>query len=170
VTLALKVLASAAADSASTRYARFQNREHVILLAFSDHVETPKRVNFDAQSLAISRAQVIEYADSLRARGGTAIYAALLQAQAIAANEQADDPDRFVSIVLFTDGENNRPPYPAEFRSSWLTGPAVRVFPILFGEGSPKDMSGLARFTGGRMFDGRQAALSQVFKEIRGYQ
>jgi Ca-activated chloride channel family protein len=31
-------------------------------------------------------------------------------------------------------------------------------------------MKQLAQITGGREFDGRKAALAQVFKEIRGYQ
>ena len=49
-------------------------------------------------------------------------------------------------------------------------GVPARVFPILFGEASHTEMEALAQFTGGRVFDGRKAALAQVFKEIRGYQ
>jgi Ca-activated chloride channel family protein len=49
-------------------------------------------------------------------------------------------------------------------------GAPARIFPILFGEANSAEMGQLASFTGGRAFDGRKAVLSQVFKEIRGYQ
>lgn len=167
---ALKILAGAEASNASARYARFQNREHVVLIAFSDRVRDPVRVNFDAQSLDAARQQVLAYADGLSTDGGTGIYAALLTAQGIAAQERQHDPDRFVSIVLLTDGANNAGPSLADFRTQSAAGAPVRVFPILFGEASNDDMTALAQFTGGRVFDGRKAALALVFKEIRGYQ
>jgi Ca-activated chloride channel family protein len=47
---------------------------------------------------------------------------------------------------------------------------AVKTFPILFGEGAPKELNQVADATGGRVFDGRSASLNSVFKEIRGYQ
>jgi Ca-activated chloride channel family protein len=167
---ALKVLAGADAQAASARYARFQNRERVAIIAFSDRVDDPLEISFETQAIDAARAQVIAYADGLRVRGGTAIFAALLRAQALARQEQQKDPGRLVSIVLLTDGENNVGPDFKAFQQQ-LTGSTVaRVFPILFGEASPADMAGLAQFTGGRMFDGRKAALAQVFKEIRGYQ
>lgn len=166
---ALKVLAGAQAHNASARLTRFQNRERVVLIAFSDRVGAPVQVDFEASALEAARAQVTAYADRLRTEGGTGIYAALLQAQEIAAREHRGDPQRFVSIVLLTDGENNRAPDLAAFRGA-LPGERTRVFPILFGEANPADMGELAQITGGRVFDGRKALLSLVFKEIRGYQ
>jgi Ca-activated chloride channel family protein len=73
-----------------------------------------------------------------------------------------------------TDGENNRGLTPAQFRR-WYEAQdegirGIRVFPILFGEGSPKELQELADMTGGRLFDSRTKALAAVFKEIRGYQ
>ena len=53
------------------------------------------RVGFDAQGLDAARAQVLNYADGLRAKGGTGIYAALLEAERLAEQEHARDPDRF---------------------------------------------------------------------------
>jgi len=167
---ALKVLAGADARNASARYARFQSRERVVLIAFSDRVEKAVRVNFDAPALEAARAQVVAYADALQVKGGTGIYAALLEAQALAAQERERDPNRFVSIVLLTDGENTAGPDLAAFRSQMAAGVSARVFPILFGEASTADMVALAQFTGGRVFDGRKASLAPVFKEIRGYQ
>jgi Ca-activated chloride channel homolog len=88
----------------------------------------------------------------------------------VARDELKDHPDRFVSIVLLTDGANNAGMSLDKFRSLYANGAPARVFPILFGEGEVGDMTALAQATGGRQFDGRSARLAQVFKEIRGYQ
>ncbi len=169
---ALKILAGAGADggSASARYTRFQSRENVLLIAFSDRVEPAVRISFGPQNLDTARQQVLDYADALHVKGGTGIYAALLQAQALAAEERQREPERYVSVVLLTDGENTTGPDLAGFKSGLSAGVPARVFPILFGEASNAEMTELAQFTGGRVFDGRKTALSLVFKDIRGYQ
>jgi Ca-activated chloride channel family protein len=96
----------------------------------------------------------------------------LTVARELAVNEVKQDPDRFVSIVLLTDGESNQGLSLADFQAQLAnpSAPAVRVFPILFGEGNAGEMRQLADLTGGRTFDGRKGVLAQVFKEIRGYQ
>lgn len=167
---AIKVLAGADASTASARYARFQVREHVYLIQFSDTVRDPMAVDFAATPLTQARANVIAFADGLHADGGTAIFAALLKAQELAAREQAQDANRVVSIVLLTDGANNVEPNLDGFKQRMAGKVPVRVFPILFGEANPADMAALAEFTGGRVFDGRKARLAGLFKEIRGYQ
>jgi Ca-activated chloride channel family protein len=107
----------------------------------------------------------------MTANGGTAIYSALAAAEELARKEQQREPERFVSIVLLTDGENNSGLKPREFRDRYAAGglPA-RIFPILFGEANVGEMQEIAQFSGGREFDGRKLQLGQVFKEIRGYQ
>ena len=73
-----------------------------------------------------------------------------------------------------TDGENNRGDDFEAFKRKYEALPAdeqaIKVFPILFGEGSSEQLQELADLTGGRVFDGKHAPLSSVFKEIRGYQ
>ena len=167
---ALKILAGADARAASSRYARFQSRERVVLMTFADRVNAPVQVNFDSAALDAARSRVTAYADGLAAKGGTGIYAAIIKAQALAASERQRDPDRYVSIVLLTDGENTAGPDLAAFEAQLAGGTSARVFPILFGEANADDMKTLAQLTGGRVFDGRKAGLSLVFKEIRGYQ
>jgi Ca-activated chloride channel family protein len=167
---ALKILAGVDASSATARYSRFQQRENVVLIAFSDRVQPPLRVTFSPDAPDAARQQVLAYAQALRAEGGTAIYAALLQAQSLAAQERQRDPERYVSVVLLTDGQNTSGPDLARFKSELAAGAPARVFPILFGEASKAEMADLAQFTGGRVFDGRKAALGLVFKDIRGYQ
>lgn len=168
---ALKILAGGdQANNASTRYARFQNREHVVLIAFSDRVRKPVYVDFGNLNLEAARAKVQDYADHLDVDGGTGIYAALLTGQDIARKELLRDPNRFVSMVLLTDGANNAGPGLPEFKESIDPNVPVRIFPILFGEASSEAMNTVAQLTGGRVFDGRKASLPLVFKEIRGYQ
>ncbi len=72
-----------------------------------------------------------------------------------------------------TDGENNRGDDYATFAHNYSALPAserIKVFPILFGEGSREELQRLADLTGGRLFDGTKDSLATVFKEIRGYQ
>lgn len=167
---ALKILAGAKPTSASARYASFQNRERVVLIPFSSDVGTPQRIEFTRAGAADARGAVVAAADRLRAEGGTAIYSALASAEQLAASEQRADADRFVSIVLLTDGENNAGRSFEAFRRDAGGGLPARVFPILFGEGDVEQMKQVAQLTGGRVFDGRKTALAAVFKEIRGYQ
>ena len=167
---ALKVLAGADNSSASSRYAAFQSRERVVLIAFDDRVDAPLWVRFEAGKLDAARTELRAHADALVPRGGTAIFSALDAAQRLAAEEMQRDPDRFVSITLLTDGESNSGMGFEDFQRRWGDKAPARVFPILFGEGNVAQMQQLAHITGGREFDGRKAALAQVFKEIRGYQ
>lgn len=166
---ALKILAGAKADSASARYAAFQARERVVLVAFDDKVEPARWVRFDGD-LSAARQELVQFADGLQARGGTAIFSALHAAEMLAAQELRDHPERFVSIVLLTDGENNGGARWDDFKAQYDGRAPARIFPILFGEANVKQMQQLAAFTGGREFDGRKARLAQVFREIRGYQ
>ncbi len=166
---ALKVLVGAKTDSASARYAAFQARERVVLIAFDDKVEPAQWVRFDGD-LDGARRELVERADALAPRGGTAIFSALDVAEQLAQTEQQDNPDRFVSIVLLTDGENNGGLRFDDFKARYEGRAPARVFPILFGEANVAQMQALAQLTGGREFDGRKARLAQVFREIRGYQ
>lgn len=166
---ALKVLAGAGENSATARYAAFQQRERVVLIAFDDKVEPPQWVRFDGP-LDAARRQVLDTAEALKPRGGTAIFSALDAAETLAAEERRNDPDRFISIVLLTDGENNRGMSFEDFRARYAAQAPAPVFPIVFGEANQSQMQALAALTGGREFDGRRARLAQVFREIRGYQ
>lgn len=166
---ALKVLAGAGDTSATARYAAFQQRERVVLIAFDDKVEPPQWVRFDGDMEA-ARRQVLDRAAALVPRGGTAIFSALDAAEQLAAEERQSDPERFISIVLLTDGENNKGLSFDDFRAKYEWHAPAPVFPIVFGEANQSQMQALASATGGREFDGRKARLAQVFREIRGYQ
>jgi Ca-activated chloride channel family protein len=73
-----------------------------------------------------------------------------------------------------TDGDNNQGLSQKQFMLWYQSqGERIRnipVFPILFGEGNPKELTALAEVSGGRLFDSRATSLAAVFREIRGYQ
>jgi len=117
---------------------------------------------------------VRKLADSLQADGHTAIYTALEAALNEAVRDQAADAGRYASIVLMTDGENNRGDEFDQFERKWRAlpeyGRRIHIFPIFIGEANPKELKRIADLTGGREFDGRSESLAEIFKEIRGYQ
>jgi Ca-activated chloride channel family protein len=164
------------ADSSLTgQFASFRQREEITILLFNSRVYQQRdfTVN-DVSSSSPDLAAIRSYVNSLRASGGTAIYDALETAYGIAATDQRQEPDRYYSIVLMTDGENTAGHDASHFLSTYQRLPsevrAVRTFTILFGEAQPKDLTQIADTTGGRVFDSRSAPLTQVFREIRGYQ
>lgn len=164
-------------DTSTTgRFARFQPREHIHLLRFSDRVEPTQRF-----ALGTDREKNLKVLHDLRASvgqlrpsGGTALFSAIAQAYREALDVRAQSTGRYATIVLLTDGQNTGNFRLDDFRAMHQALPAaqrnIKVFPILFGEGNVADMTALAELTGGRTFDARKAALSTVFKDIRGYQ
>ena len=74
-----------------------------------------------------------------------------------------------------TDGENNAGySFDAVSRRGTSALPAavqaVHVYPILFGDANTEEMASLADLTGGRTFDAQSGDLTDIFKQIRGYQ
>jgi Ca-activated chloride channel homolog len=118
--------------------------------------------------------QIRNFVDGLRASGQTAIFAALLRAYELAQQAQTQDPSRYYSIVLLTDGENTAGPSLAQFIQRYAALPdtvrQIKTFTILFGEAERGAMEQIAEVTGGRTFDGQKQSLSEVFKTICGYQ
>ena len=173
---ALEVLTGLNTQGTAARYARLQNREHVMLIPFSNEPGYPVRFNFENEATKPrTESNLRTYVESLSAGGGTAIYSALDLAYDLAYQELSRYPGRMVTVVLLTDGQNNHGlPYP-EFRARWAGKNAggadpIRTFPILFGEASSSELDDIARLSGGRSFDGRNTHLRDVFREIRGYQ
>ena len=164
------------ADSSITgQFASFRQREQVTILLFNSRVYQQRDfVVNDVSSSSPDLAAIRDYVASLQAGGGTAIYDALESAYQVTARGQQQEPDRYFSIVLMTDGQNTAGHDANHFLSYYgrqtATARAVKSFPILFGEGAPKELNQVADTTGGRVFDGRSASLNSVFKEIRGYQ
>ena len=172
---ALEVLTGAESNSVTARFVRFQNREKVVLIKFASEPGEPEEITFDdPKAQGETYARLREYAANLQARGGTAIYSSLERAYQIAKTEHERDPNRFISVVLLTDGQNRQGTPFRDFRRELVdaqrAGEMVRTFPIVFGEASSGELEEVAKLTGGRAFEGRDTNLAAVFKEIRGYQ
>jgi Ca-activated chloride channel family protein len=160
--------------SVTGQFARFQNREKITLITFNGDVHEPVTYEMHSDTDPQTLSAVTQFADNMRAGGSTAIFDAIERAEALAETSRGAEGQRYYSIVLMTDGENNRGDDFEAFQRKYEALPpdeqAIRVFPILFGEGSSPQLDQLASLTGGRVFDARNTPLSTVFKEIRGYQ
>ena len=164
----------AGADTSLTgRFSKFQNRERISLISFSSDVSAPVDLEMHGANDAATLGKVRSYADALHADGSTAIFCAVETAIADAARARSTEGTRYYSIVLMTDGENNECDDERAFEKKYDALPPqarIRVFPILFGEGSSAELQRLADLTGGKLFDATKDPLPVVFKEIRGYQ
>jgi Ca-activated chloride channel homolog len=163
-------------DSSLTgQFARFRAREQITLITFSSQVlgERTFTIN-DPDPNGPDMTALRNYVNGFHAGGGTAIYDALEEAYRVAGAQKAKDPMGFYSVVLMTDGENNEGRDGSTFLRDYQHWDAdrrsVKTFTVLFGEASPQDLQQIASTTGGALFDSRNAPLSQIFKEIRGYQ
>ena len=173
VKAALKALAGATTNSSFSReLTRFADREEVVLLRFSSRVSAPSTIAMSPR--AEGQRQVRAAADALTPSGGTALYEALVAAYDLADRLIAEEPNRYTTIVLLSDGEANGAMDYIDFEAYFesLTGPAADVptYAIVFGEGAREEMADVAALTHGRRFDGQTDRLDHVFAQIRGYQ
>ncbi len=170
---AMRALIEGDPSTLAGRYARLADRERTTIITFSGAVD-PKRDFTVDKADASGRQALLQTVGAIQTSGGTAIYEAVAEAYRAAVAEQPQAPDRVYSIVLMTDGENNAGMEFADFERFYAALPpqktAIRVFPILFGEGDVEQMKRLAKLTGGRTFDARRGDLTSVFRDIRGYQ
>jgi Ca-activated chloride channel homolog len=162
-------------QSITGRFARLRAREEITIIPFNGAVADDRTFTItDVSSGSPDLAGVRRYVDGLRAGSSTAIYDALIRAYGDAARFKAAEPDRFYSIVLMTDGENNTGSDANGFKRYYNSQPdaikAIPTFAIIFGEASPKALTDVASTTGGQVFDSRNVSLPAVFKVIRGYQ
>ena len=157
------------------QFARFRAREDITIVTFSDHVQAVRDFTInDPTPGSADLKQVLDFVNSLQAGGGTAIYDALTRAFTVAGQDKAIDPNRFYSVVLMTDGENNNGmdanQFQGWYRSASPDVRSIKCFPVIFGEASPQALKAVATLTGGTTFDARSSSLASVFKAIRGYQ
>jgi Ca-activated chloride channel homolog len=159
--------------SVSGRFSTFRDREVVGITAFSGIVHDLQEYPLTGSAAENSQKlqQAAAYVQSLVPEDSTAIYDALLSVYP-RAQAQLKKGDRTVSIVLLTDGENNKGARLNDFLNAIqsMGGPKVPVYGILYGEANSADMQQLTQATGGRMFDARKQSLKKVLKAIRAYQ
>jgi Ca-activated chloride channel family protein len=170
------LLALAGADaSMSGRFARFQPRERIYVLPFSQSPGKPNRYELpaDRNQSAAALTEIRAFAEGLRAEGGTAIFSSVKVALEAAAADRRKAPERTYSVVVMTDGRNESGIGQEDF-TRWYKGlpeadRGIHVFGLLFGNAEKDQLEVIAQVTGGRVFDARKG-LAVAFKEIRGYQ
>ena len=69
--------------------------------------------------------RIREFVDSLTAGGNTTLYSALTEAYQEASAAQAQDPDRYYSIVLMSDGASNAGMDAGQFSDFYRSQPAA---------------------------------------------
>ena len=159
-------------QSITGQFARFRNREQVTVIEFDGQVKPHKTYEIGAKGQGSET--IRKDINALTADGGTAIYDAMRAAYVHAEKMKQQDPDRFYSIVLMSDGDNQNGSTYGDFERYYRQHAdqvaGVRSFPILFGNSNDQEMNKLANLTGGRVFDSRKHSLAHAFKQIRGYQ
>jgi Ca-activated chloride channel homolog len=164
------------ADTSVTgRFASFRARERITMITFAEQVIDERDFTVEgAGPNAPGRAAIRRYVAGLQLHGGTAVFSAMRRAYERAAADAASDKGSFTSIVLMTDGENNRGISVDDFLGSLRSVPeparSVKTFAIQFGEADPDELRRIAQTTAGAMFDANRGSLAAAFKEIRGYQ
>ncbi|MCA9924759.1 MAG: VWA domain-containing protein [Anaerolineales bacterium] len=162
-------------NSLTGRFSRFRSREKITIITFNDQVASiDEFIIDDTNPNGEDMQQIRSFVTSLDADGGTAIYSALTEAYRLAGEAQAQEPDRYYSIVLMSDGENTDGISPSNFERNYnVLDPSVkeiRTFTVLFGNADEDAMENIAEVTNGRLFDSTSESLSFIFKQIRGYQ
>jgi Ca-activated chloride channel homolog len=164
------------ADTSVTgRFASFRARERITMITFAETVIDERDFTVEgAGPNAPGRKAIRDYVAGLQLYGGTGIFSAMQRAYQRAAADAEADKGFFTSIVLMTDGENNRGISVGDFLSSLAQVPeparSVKTFAIQFGEADPEELRRIVQTTSGAMFDANRGSLASVFKEIRGYQ
>jgi Ca-activated chloride channel family protein len=160
--------------SLSGRFARLRERETLSLTAFDDSVRPTASFALNKNNRESAEQRIRDYVQQLQPEGGTAIFSAARAVYIQAAARRLQTPDRYYSVVLLTDGESNHGLDAKAFESWYSQLPeadkGIRIFAIQFGEAQARQLEALTRLTGGRIFNATKTPLSQVFKEIRGYQ
>jgi Ca-activated chloride channel family protein len=158
--------------SLTGQFARFRDRERVTIITFSGEIQDQKDFEVDLKRPETIQA-IQDFVSSLQADGNTAIFSTLKEAYVLAIQARQQDPTRYYSIVLMSDGENTAGESLRDFTNFYKSSPEavnIKTFVILFGEAKVNDMQTIADLTGGRLFDARSTPLQDIFKEIRGYQ
>ena len=160
--------------SLTGQFARFSSREKITAITFSNWVNQIQQ--FEISGPVDTASGILElksFVSQLKTDGGTAIYSALRKAFDLITADRGTEPDRYYSVVLLTDGENNEGMSFAAFNYYHENLPpevrAIKIFPVLFGSANEREMEVLARNSAGHAFDGKNS-LAQAFKSIRGYQ
>ena len=147
-------------DKASVDQLQFSKKDKITVIPFSD-----KNINKWQTNNGKETRQLINNINSLSPGGGTAIYGCSIEGLKILSKES---DDYLKTIILMTDGENNRGSY-EDLRQqyNYIRG-EIPIYSITFGDASEYELSRIAKLSNAKVFDGKRDLLA-AFKEVRGY-
>lgn len=115
---------------------------------------------------------LLDRVQALEAGGGTNIYAPVIEALKLFQAQGGDMNKYLPAVVLMTDGRSNDGALD-DVRQAWRAMGAnfelPPVFCVTFGDADETQLSELARYSVGRVFDGRAAGLAKAFRLAKGY-
>ncbi|MEV4753619.1 substrate-binding domain-containing protein [Micromonospora sp. NPDC049559] len=160
---------SGADPSATGKFVRFYKGEKFTIMRFGGRV-------LDQRDFTISGPSdldaIRDYVATEQFDRTTGVWSALDAAYGKAETMTRDHPERPVTIVLMTDGENNTGINLQGFLRNYEARPpaakAVHTYTVRLAEANPGELDRAAKATGGRMVDANGTSLSEAFKEIRG--
>ena len=151
------------------RFTRFYRGEKVTLMRFGAGILGERTFTMRDQA-DVDAMRAFLAADDLADR--TAVWSALDHAYQVAGASLRTEPDRPVSIVLMTDGENNSGAGLEAFLTRWRGLPAaprmVHTYAIGLADANRADLGRVASTTGGRLTGATTASLQDAFKDVRG--
>lgn len=155
----------------------FQPRETINYVEFSDTIKSDRTFIVSEDKRKEDLGQIQGYINGLTPNGGTAIYDSLEHSYRNALKNKQANPDSFTSIVLFTDGDNRNgknyqqfTEFYAQFIADNPEAKNIPAYTVLFGDANVRELNELSALTGGKVFDAKKSSLTNIFKEIRGYQ
>ncbi|QWF83506.1 vWA domain-containing protein [Amycolatopsis sp. CA-230715] len=161
---ALRATFAGLSGAGAAEFERFYQGERITMIRFGGRV-------LDERDFTVTGPAGLEelrgFLASENFDATTAIWSSLAHAYDKAAEIAKAQPDRPVSIVLMTDGENNAGTGLDEFLRGH-TGAGVHTYAVRFGDANAAELDRAARATGGHMVDATTKSLLDAFKEIRG--
>lgn len=157
------------------QYTNLRSREKVWLMPFASNIKDIQayELTTDIQKNQQIKQNIKQYVDTLQPQDGTYLFSTIEQAVDLLNAERQKNPDYQYSVVVLTDGESNEginaQTFEAHMAAKNLQG-QIRVFPIFFGDADKRELTLVANASGGKLFDGKNKNLADVFKEIRTYQ
>lgn len=133
-----------------------------VFIPFSDYCYGPLTAQGPDELEALRDA-----VQNTRVGGGTALFEAVREALRLL--DSTDLGGRRPAVIVLTDGMNTSPGSMEEVEAAYRALDLdVPIFAILFGDAHADELEGLAAFSHGRVFDGRED-LVQAFATVRGY-
>lgn len=155
--------------SPTGKFTRFYHGERITLIRFGGAVLGERTFTVEDQR-DVDAMRAFLASDDLADR--TAVWSALDHAYQIAAASLRAEPDRPLSIVLMTDGENNAgaglDDFVRRYRALPAEARAVHTYAISLADAGRADLGRAASITGGRLTGATTASLQEAFKDVRG--